>query len=732
MALGVTSGKRGIYNGHPVYEEGQDTPIGVVVIKTPPDPMENEFEKGYDGVVLLTDPHGIVFISNRQEWVLHTISKLSPEEINRIEKSQQFGQGPWRWTGLKAIDEEHVADNLGNKYFVHKIALENYPGWDLIFLVDINSIIKRLHRPLIKISGYLIITFCVLVGLAVFFLYYEANLEIDQRVITEKTLIRAHDDLEKCVEERTFELMKSVDDLQKEIVERKQVEEALRESEKKYRTLAENLCVGVFRTTPGSKGNIIEVNSAYMRMFGFDNKETLLSLYANNLYQNPEDRYRFSNKLLKDGAVNNEEIMFKRRDGTSFCGSVTAVAVKGNDGKVSHYDGIIEDITEQNKIRDQLQQSQKMEAIGTLAGGIAHDFNNILAGIIGYTELALKDVQNNESTKMKLDRALEACGRATDLVKQILSFSRIQKSEPKPVIPYIIIKEVLKLMRASLPATIEIKQSLGSECYVIADATNIHQVFLNLCTNAAHAMKQSGGVLSVSLKNVTLDHQDLVHHIDVIPGDFIRISVEDTGIGMTKDVQEKAFDPFFTTKELGEGTGMGLAAVHGIVTELGGYVSLNSEPDQGTAVDVFIPLVSDPAEIDRSMASTPLKGGTERVMFVDDEEIQIELAEQILSQHGYQVTAFSDGIIALKHFQQDPDAYDLIITDMTMPKMTGDSLTKRVHLIRPDIPVIMCTGFSDIIDEKKAYTLGINAFLYKPVVMADLLETIRKVLDGVW
>jgi CheY-like chemotaxis protein/anti-sigma regulatory factor (Ser/Thr protein kinase) len=290
-------------------------------------------------------------------------------------------------------------------------------------------------------------------------------------------------------------------------------------------------------------------------------------------------------------------------------------------------------------------------------------------------------------------------------------------------------KEVLKLIRATLPSTIEIKLSLNSESYVLADPTNIHQVLMNLCANAAHAMKNTGGVLTARLQDVTLNQRDVAHHKDVTPGEFIKISIEDTGPGMTKEVQSKAFDPFFTTKKPGEGTGMGLAAVHGIITDLGGFVLLDSEPDQGMAVHIFIPSIPEPVEVDQSLGSGPVKGGTERVLFIDDEEIQIDIAMDALSSYGYTVTSFTDSTRAWMHFQQDPDAYDLIITDMTMPKMTGDILAQKIQMLRPEIPIIMCTGFSEIMDENKANALGIKAFLYKPIILRKLLIIIREVLD---
>lgn len=385
------------------------------------------------------------------------------------------------------------------------------------------------------------------------------------------------------------------------------------------------------------------------------------------------------------------------------------------------------DITEQKELEKKLIQSQKLEAIGTLAGGIAHDFNNILSGLLGYTELALYDVEDMPATKKKLGQVMQAGERAANLVKQILSFSRSSKIERVPVSPLIITKEVIKLIRATIPANIDIKPSLASDSCVLADATQIHQILMNLCTNAAYAMKESGGVLSVSLQDVNLSKKDLFHHFGVAPGDFLKISIEDTGTGMAKDVQEKVFDPFFTTKGPGEGTGMGLASVHGITSDLGGFVSLYSEPGQGTSMNIFLPLITETAEIDCGTGKGPVTGGTERILFVDDEPTQKGLAEDALSRYGYRVSAFLDSTVTMAHFQQNPDAYDLLITDMTMPKMTGDVLIRKIRLIRPDIPVIMC--YSEILEERRANELSIDAFLHKPVIITDMLKTIRAVLN---
>ena len=513
-----------------------------------------------------------------------------------------------------------------------------------------------------------------------------------------------------------------------EITDRKQIEKSLRESEARFKALHNASFGGI---AIHDKGLILECNQGLSEITGYS--ETELVGMDGLLLIAEKSRSAVMNKIVT-GYEKPYEAIGLRKNGEEFPIRIEArnIPYKGKNVRTVEFRDITEHKqaeAEREKLQIQLSQSYKMEALGTLAGGIAHDFNNILTGMLGYTELALNDVQDMPSTKKKLDRVLQAGERATSLVKQILSFSRSKKSELRPVNPLPITRDVLKFIRSSLPTNIEIRQSLSSKGYVLADATNIHQVLMNLCTNAAHAMKQSGGMLSVILQDVTLSRQDLAHHNDVIPGDFLKMTVEDTGVGMTKDVKIKAFDPFFTTKDLGEGTGMGLSTVHGIIAALGGFVSLNSEPGRGTSIQVFIPLITESAEDFRSSAPVPIKGGTERILFIDDEQIQIDLAEDALSLYGYKVTKFSDSGMALMHFQKNPDAYDLIITDMTMPKMTGDILTQKIHLKRPEIPIIMCTGFSELIDEKKAATLGINAFLYKPVIMADLLNTIRQILD---
>ncbi|WP_170302574.1 cache domain-containing protein [Desulfosarcina widdelii] len=511
------------------------------------------------------------------------------------------------------------------------------------------------------------------------------------------------------------------------VSEQKRTAGELRKSEEKYRILVENANDAIFINQDGM---LKFCNPFTEKLTGYSKEELMVMPLSELVHPDDRDDVRALHETWlsdRQPAFSDQPFRLVRQDGRTVWVQAGIVLVEWEDKPATL--NFLRDVTKQKELEKKLVQGQKLEAIGTLAGGIAHDFNNILSGLLGYTQLALHDAEDMPAMKRKLLQILKAGERAADLVRQILSFSRSQKVERKPISPLIIAKEVLKLIRATIPANIEIKQSLNSEGCVLAGATNIHQIIMNLCTNAAHAMRETGGILSVSLENVTLGKQDLSLHPGVESGDFLKISVEDNGIGMTKEVQQKAFDPFYTTKGPGEGTGMGLASVHGITADLGGFVSFYSELGQGTSMHVFLPLIAEVAEIENGADKVPVKGGTERILFVDDEPTQRNLAEDALSQYGYRVTAFSDGADAMAHFQKDPMGYDLLITDMTMPNMTGDKLTRKVHQQRPDIPVILCTGYSEIMDEKRAESLGIDAFLYKPVIIAKMLETIREVLD---
>lgn len=590
MALGVTSGKRGIYYSHSVYEDGQDPPIGVAVIKAPIDPVEREFIKDYEGIVMITDPHGIVFISNRNELILHTLSKLSPEEITQIKNYRQFGEGPWNWTGLNMVDEMHAIDSLGNKYLLHKLAMDNYPGWNLIYLSDIESILKRVSRPLIKMSGYLILIWCAFIGLTVFILYRKAHREIDQRKKAEQALRKAHSDLEKRVEGRTSDLKKSVDELQKEIVERKRAEEALRGSEEKYRTLTENLSVGVFRTTPGPKGNYIEVNSAYTKMFGFDDKKDLLSFYAYDLYQNPDDRDRFSKKMLKDGAVSNEEIMLKRRDGTPFVGSVTAVAVKYDNGEVRYYDGILEDITELRQAREEAQKRReemahlgRVATMGELAASLAHELNQPLTAIMSNAQAALRitagDSLDLDEVRDILSDIVADDRRAGQVIQRLRSLFRKGEFEKVEVDINDLVQEVVSLINSeAIIRNVSIETILDRSLPPVpGDRIHLQQVIINFILNASEAMTDvDDAPRKIIISTIKEDEQR------------VKVGIRDYGIGIIEGNFNQIIEPFYTTKP--EGMGMGLSINRSIIDAHFGRLWAENNPDRGTTFYFTLPI----------------------------------------------------------------------------------------------------------------------------------------------
>jgi CheY-like chemotaxis protein len=373
-----------------------------------------------------------------------------------------------------------------------------------------------------------------------------------------------------------------------------------------------------------------------------------------------------------------------------------------------------------------------MEAIGTLAGGIAHDFNNILTAILGYTDLALSDIRQDSHAWSYLHEVRKAGLRAKTLVQQILTFSRRTEQPRMPVQLPVLIEEALALLRASLPSTIEIQHAITKHvCPVLADPTQLHQVLLNLCANAAHAMREMGGRLEVRLQAVEVDEQVTVQHPELQPGPYVCITVTDTGHGMTPEVMERIFEPFFTTKAPGEGTGMGLALVHGIVTNHGGTVLVTSVVGQGTTFTIYLPCSADPGQDRAAREGSLLTGaptGVERVLLVDDEATLVHLGEAILRRLGYEVVVCTSSTEALEVFRSGPQRFDLVITDQTMPHMTGERLAQALRRLRPDIPLILCTGFSHVMHAERAQELGIDAFLMKPLAMQELAQTIQQVM----
>jgi len=396
----------------------------------------------------------------------------------------------------------------------------------------------------------------------------------------------------------------------------------------------------------------------------------------------------------------------------------------------------IRDITEHKRaeeekksLQTQLIQAQKMEAIGTLAGGIAHDFNNILGAILGYAEMARDASPAGSMATKDLDKVLEAGHRAATLVKQILSFSRQADTERIPLQAGHIAKEAIKLLRPVLPSTIAIRQRIETNCTpILADPTQVHQILMNLCTNAFHAMEQTGGTLEITLKDCELSAEELRQQPNVAPGRFAVLSIGDTGQGIAPEIRDKIFDPYFTTKEVGKGTGMGLAIIHGIISSYGGFVTCESEPGTGTVFRVFFPAIAQKiSPVDTHVAAD--LPGTERILLVDDEEILASLGRTMLERLGYAVTVRTSSQEALSTFANQPDRFDAVITDQTMPGMTGVELARRMLHIRPDLPIILCTGYSTLINEEQIKAEGIRGFAMKPLTKKELSTLLRQVLD---
>ncbi len=478
-------------------------------------------------------------------------------------------------------------------------------------------------------------------------------------------------------------------------------------------------------------GNVKYVNPAFERISGYTNDEVLGENPRVLKSGKHDDKfYQDLWHTIADGRVWRGNLINKKKGGGLFEEEATISPIRNSSGKIVNYVAVKRDVTKEAQLKKQLIQSQKMEAIGTLAGGIAHDFNNIVFAITGYTELALEDLPAESSARWDLERVLSASRRAGEMVKQILTFSRQGEQERKPLDLIPIVKEGLKFLRASIPSTIEIRQHIEARLgKVNADPTGIHQVLMNLCSNASHAMRDTKGVLTVELTGVTLEPEYSAQHLTVPPGRYVKMVVSDTGHGISPDILQRIFEPYFTTKEVDEGTGLGLAVIHGIVRSHGGAVSVNSEPGQGTTFNVFLPVMEAGTEAEKPAADEPPPTGVECVLVVDDEEILVDMGQAILERLGYEVVTSTDPVDALELFSSDPQRFDLVLTDLTMPKMTGIELALEIGALRPGMPIILCTGFGHKFTEQEAQEAGVQAVIKKPISKKDVAATVRNVLD---
>lgn len=524
--------------------------------------------------------------------------------------------------------------------------------------------------------------------------------------------------------ERDYEIATTALILFIDIEDRISFKKALLSSEEQYRLLVENANDAIFVT---QNEKIKYANSKMTRMMGYKPSE-LMNMSFTELIHHADQNLVLNQHLERFGNNQPSRCSFRIIDANDQILWIDLNTVKIEwKGRFATLN-FGRDITRQKQLEAQLRSAQKMEAIATLVGGIAHDFNNILSAIIGYTDLTALILPDENPARSPLNEVMSAAQRAKELVYRLLTFSRTSEEEQKPVRLDLIIQEALKLLRPSLPTTIEIDQHINNQSTILADPTQMHQVVVNLCTNAYHAMQEKGGLLKVSLTEVKFNPDNVDEHLELAPGDYLKLTISDTGYGMGEQTLHRIFDPYFTTKEEGKGTGLGLAVVYGIVNAHKGSIQVSSSLGKGTTFELYFPSIQYQTWHEPISDEQPPRGD-ESILFVDDEDSLVRLATQLLEKSGYRVVGHNNPLEALEQFKTDPDQFDLVITDMTMPHMTGHQLVRAIKVIQPHIPIIMCTGYSEKISSEKAQMIGIKAFLRKPLSYSDLTKNVRRAID---
>lgn len=540
-------------------------------------------------------------------------------------------------------------------------------------------------------------------------------------------LYMSFNNLVRILEESKVKLNKTVSALTVEIAERKKAEkralEAQNEWEKTFNVMSDVV------TIQDRDMSIVRANQAAKDLFKVAEGE-LEGKKCHEIFRGSSEPCPGCPGVdsLQD-VHSHSEIIAHEELGKIF--HVTSAPIHDKNGELQYLIHTAKDITEQKRIEAELFQAHKMEAIGTLAGGIAHDFNNILSAILGFSEIAKLHLPDGSIAENDIDQILKAGKRATDLVKQILTFSRKSDTHHVPLAPHLIIKEALKMLHSSLPTSIDLQEDIDDKCgLIMADPTNIHQIVVNLCTNALHALEAEKGMIHVSLHRKEISAEQIAGEPGVSPGPFIVLEVRDTGHGMNQVTTKRIFDPYFTTKEVGKGTGLGLAVIHGIIQSYKGFIRVESEPGKGASFQIHIPaLPQEMPSTDKTESHESLPHGTERILVVDDESNIVIINKEILDQLGYQVSGTTDSLDAFEKIRLDPDRFDLIITDQTMPNLTGAELAKEVLKIKPSMAIILCTGYSSVLSEKDALAMGIKKYARKPVDIATLAHITRQVLD---
>ncbi len=628
--------------------------------------------------IIITDNEG--YISFVNPMFLKLFNYSSRQELLGKNASELFvAEKDKKFADIRTIIEKSSGGT-------ERFSLQNKEGKDFYIEVSSSKVLDRKGKAVASMASFI---------------------DITEREQMQKELARYSERLEEMVEERTA---------------------ALIESEEKCRILVENANHAIFIL----QDDVIKfANPMTLSLTGYSQKELATIPFISHIHPNDRDMVmeRHRERLGGEKVPAAYEFRAINKQGKELWFRINAVLITWEDQPATLC--FLRDITQEKKLEGHLRQAQKMEAIGTLAGGIAHDFNNILFVILGYTEMSMDNVSHESPVYDYLEQVLKASNRAKYLIFQILTFCRRSEQEKVAIKIQPVIKEAIKLLKVSLATNIEIRQKIENSCgKVMGDPTQIHQIIMNLCTNAYHAMKEKGGILDVKLAETDIGDEDMIGETKPRAGRYIVLTVSDTGYGMPRWVIDKIFDPYFTTKPKGEGTGLGLAVVHGVVKSMNGYITVESEPGKGTKFQIYFPRIeADEIKSQESVSDDTLPGGQEHILVVDDEYQVAQMLREMLTLLGYKVTAMTDSAEALNLFCNDPKAFDLVITDKTMPKMTGLELSHNILLIRQDIPILLCSGFSDTASKEKLKSMGIQDLIMKPVNKREIAVTIHRIIN---